>query len=317
METISIVIPVYNVELYLRRCLDSVCTQTFKNLEIICVNDGSTDTSALILEEYAKKDNRIKVIHQKNQGVSVARNVGMREVTGQYCAFLDSDDFIHPQFCEIMLQLLKNNHCDVAENRILKYKNFSEQIGLNKINNVKYKILKDPLWSMLSHQKFRTRFMVCPRLYRTEIIKNFNFIEGIYFEDYPWSVCLLSQNLKVVVTTDHLYYYTYNPNSTTKTKFTVKKCNDYFEGLKFVLKYFTENHKDVSFLRKRLVPTIFKTQLKMIEDIKDNKELLIVFAKQIKWAKEHNILSIWHNNWKRYFKYCQILHIVKKGEDNE
>ena len=94
MEKISIVIPVYNVELYLRRCLDSVCNQTFKNLEIICVNDGSTDTSALILEEYAKKDNRIKVIHQKNQGLSVARNVGMREVTGQYCAFLDSDDFI-------------------------------------------------------------------------------------------------------------------------------------------------------------------------------------------------------------------------------
>ena len=152
--------------------------------------------------------------------------------------------------------------------------------------------------------------MVCPRLYRTEIIKNFKFIEGIYFEDYPWSVCLCSQNLKVVVTTNHLYYYTYNPNSTTKTKFSVKKCKDYFEGLKFVLQYFIENNKDISFLKKRLVPTIFKTELKLIEDIQENRELLKVFAEQIKWAYEQNILSIWYNNWKRYLQYYKISQII-------
>ncbi len=94
MPKVSVIIPVYNVEKYLRQCLDSVINQTLQDIEIICINDGSTDGSAAILEEYANKDNRIKIITQENQGLSIARNNGMKIATGEYIAFVDSDDYI-------------------------------------------------------------------------------------------------------------------------------------------------------------------------------------------------------------------------------
>lgn len=97
---VSIVIPVYNVELYLRECLDSVISQTYHNLEIICVNDGSPDNSLSILEEYAAKDSRIRIISQENAGISVARNTGMDVATGEYIYFLDSDDYIALEMVE-------------------------------------------------------------------------------------------------------------------------------------------------------------------------------------------------------------------------
>ena len=98
---ISIIIPIYKVEKYLQSCLDSVLAQTFKDWEAICVNDGSPDNSGKILTEYAKKDPRIKIITQNNQGPSVARNNGLKQANGKYIFFLDSDDFIHPQLLEI------------------------------------------------------------------------------------------------------------------------------------------------------------------------------------------------------------------------
>ena len=104
MPVVSIIIPVYNTEKYLRRCLDSVCSQTLKDIEIICVDDGSTDGSAAILAEYAARDPRIKVITQKNAGAGAARNVGIEVATGEYVGFVDSDDFVDGDFYEKLLE---------------------------------------------------------------------------------------------------------------------------------------------------------------------------------------------------------------------
>ena len=114
MPKISIVIPVYKVEDYLPACLDSVLAQTFQDWEAICVNDGSPDNCGAILAEYAKKDNRIKVINQENQGVSVARNKAMENVTGEYICFLDSDDEFAPTFLEKMHQAIVETDADVV-----------------------------------------------------------------------------------------------------------------------------------------------------------------------------------------------------------
>ena len=102
MTKISIIVPVYNVEKYLKECLDSLINQTLEDIEIICINDGSTDNSLAILEEYQKKDSRIKVFSQKNQGVSAARNLGIEKATGEYLTFLDSDDRLELNTCEIL-----------------------------------------------------------------------------------------------------------------------------------------------------------------------------------------------------------------------
>jgi len=102
MDKISIIIPVYNVEPYIRKCLDSVINQTYTNLEIICVNDGSTDGSGKICDKYAEKDSRIKVFHKENGGVSTAKNLGLKKVTGKYIGFVDSDDWIEPDMYEVL-----------------------------------------------------------------------------------------------------------------------------------------------------------------------------------------------------------------------
>ena len=111
---ISIIIPVYNAEKYLPNCLDSVINQTYKNLEIILVDDGSTDKSSEICDEYAQKDFRIKLIHKENGGVSSARNAGLALVSGDYIAWVDSDDFVAPDYIEYMYKLLKEYDADIS-----------------------------------------------------------------------------------------------------------------------------------------------------------------------------------------------------------
>ena len=110
---ISIIIPVYNVEKYLHECLDSIINQTFKDLEIICVDDGSTDKSSEILEEYEQKDKRFTVISQPNKGVSAARNRGMQQAKGKYIMFVDSDDYIASNACELIYNSAEEKRCDI------------------------------------------------------------------------------------------------------------------------------------------------------------------------------------------------------------
>ena len=114
MAKVSIIIPVYNVESYLRRCLDSVVNQTLKDIEIILVNDGSTDGSLAICEEYAKNDDRIKIITRKNGGLSAARNTGLDNATSEYIGFIDSDDWVDTNFFENLYNTAIEKNCDVA-----------------------------------------------------------------------------------------------------------------------------------------------------------------------------------------------------------
>lgn len=113
-DKISVIVPVYNVELYLERCLDSIIHNTYKNLEIICVDDGSTDGCGGILDRYAQMDKRVVVIHRENGGVSAARNSGMDAATGDSVSFIDSDDWIHPQYFEILLEYQKKEEFDFS-----------------------------------------------------------------------------------------------------------------------------------------------------------------------------------------------------------
>ena len=123
MNKISIIIPVYNVEKYLSTCLNSVINQTYQNLEIILVNDGSTDACPKICEEYATKDNRIKVIHKQNGGLSDARNVGLKQTTGNLVSFVDSDDVLALDFYQKLINVLIKNNADIAECGFLKFEN--------------------------------------------------------------------------------------------------------------------------------------------------------------------------------------------------
>ena len=162
-KKISIIIPVYNAEKFLKRCLESVINQTYKNFEVICVDDGSKDNSSKIIEKIAKKDNRIILIKQKNQGVSIARNNAIEKSTGEYIMFLDSDDYMDKNMCEIMIKAINEYRVDVVrcnykrvyENGVKfnnKYDNLPIGIKLNKeiiVNEILPEFIKGNIKSYL------------------------------------------------------------------------------------------------------------------------------------------------------------------------
>ena len=141
MNKISIIIPIYNVEQYLPQCLDSIINQTYKNLEIILINDGSTDNSGKICDNYAKVDNRIHVFHKKNEGVTSARNLGLDKCTGDFIGFVDPDDFIELNMYEILYNEQQRTNADIVWCNYLLYYSANNQL-LGEINsNIVYNLL--------------------------------------------------------------------------------------------------------------------------------------------------------------------------------
>ena len=256
---ISIIIPMYNVEKYLRRCLDSVKNQTFKDWQAICVDDGSPDKSGEIAEEYASKDKRFVVVHKENGGLSDARNAGMKKVQGEYVMYLDSDDFIHPQTMEIAYGLAQKNGTDIVS--WYKDKWYRPQLlirhklgldvdsvvpcGIRKkydLNKVKYFVTDNVFEHATESSHVKNKWMikhcyVWRHLIKTDFIRDIDFIKGIIFEDFPWWSRLMLRKPTLTITKLPFYYYYPNLNSIDMASKEVKKIRNWLIGLKesFVL----------------------------------------------------------------------------------
>lgn len=210
MAEVSVVIPVYNVEKYLSFCLDSVINQTFEDIEIICVNDGSTDKSAFILGRYADFDNRIKIITRENGGLSAARNTGLDAVQGDYVLFVDSDDYVSPLLVENTLELSKKFGADyVSFNNFVLTQN-PKKIYLSFCavdNSLENKFLQEKNLppSMLAD----IPLTAWSKLYKTKLIKdnNMKFIEGMQYEDGPWGYEYFCVSRSFVFSNQSLYFY--------------------------------------------------------------------------------------------------------------
>ena len=255
---VSIIIPVYNVEKYLRRCLDSVLNQTFQDWQAICVNDGSPDNSATILEEYAQRDSRFVVVTKKNGGSSDARNVGVKRAQGEYILFVDSDDFIHPQTLELMVDIAKSKKADMAmfdldvdfykelKSKLDKNQDISGFIPRNmakvykKNRFVKY-VTNNPLRhcternrSFWLRRPARVRKHCYPvlALYRTKLIRDIPFIKGIIIEDFPWWVSVLYKKPRTVIAKLPLYFYIPNQTSQLSSSKSLFMAKSIATGLK-------------------------------------------------------------------------------------
>lgn len=214
MSKVSIIIPVYNVKKYLRRCLDSVVEQTLTDIEIICVNDGSTDGSDEILKEYAENDNRIKVINQVNSGMSEARNAGVRKATGEFIGYLDSDDFVEKDYYEKLYNVAKTNGADIACASIIRE------------NEKKKKILieyKEEKTAETVKEKFELAHLpehcyVWNKIYNREklIQSGVEFERGMMYEDMVYSPDVVEVLGKLTVVPNVFYHYWIHPNSTVK-----------------------------------------------------------------------------------------------------
>ena len=233
MPKISIIIPMYGVEKYLRRCLDSVQNQTFSDWQAICVNDGSPDKSGEIAREYAARDKRFVVIDKENGGLSDARNAGMPHAVGDYILYIDSDDFIHPQTLEIAYSLALRDGSDIVSftyDRIYRPQLMvRHKLGLDtdnvvpraihkkyNLNKIKTRVTDDvyEYATEQTHNKFNPKrkwlikhCQVWKNLYKRELIADIPFIKGILFEDFPWWSRVMLRNPRVTIAPLPLYFY--------------------------------------------------------------------------------------------------------------
>lgn len=210
MSKVSVIVPVYNVEKYLSFCLDSLLNQTFPDIEIICVNDSSTDKSLFILERYAEFDNRIKIINRENGGLSAARNTGIEAADSEYILFVDSDDYVSPLLVENVIDIAKTHNPDY-----ISFNNFVLMENTRKLylsfcaidNSFENKLLTEKQLpaSILSD----IPLTAWSKLYKTKIIKenNLKFAEGIQYEDGPWGYEYFCACKNFVFSNTPLYFY--------------------------------------------------------------------------------------------------------------
>jgi glycosyltransferase involved in cell wall biosynthesis len=217
MPFFSLVIPVYNVEKYLANCLDSCINQTFTDIEIICINDCSPDNSGIILDEYAKKDSRIKIItHEKNKCQGGARNTGIAAATGNYSWFIDSDDMIPLDACELLFSIINKTHAHIIRFNMINFRHDdSQRLGI-------YVRIDECGWpfNMIITKKDHTRIGItevtaCTFIAITSLIKKFRFRELFFYEDFDYVPILFSETESIYCTNAALYFRRLHDKSVT------------------------------------------------------------------------------------------------------
>lgn len=266
---ISVIIPVYNVELYLRRCLDSVINQTYKKLEIIVVNDGSTDDSLNICKEYEQKDKRVILIDQKNGGLSDARNKGINVAKGEYIAFLDSDDFYDLNLFNDFAKKFKNIKCDIFIFKALKCFDLSNNISFAKNKEIEKITNIECMKRILSNEL--DNFAV-NKIYNKKIMKNIQFPIGKNFEDIGTIYKYVLNSSEIYVTSSEYYGYYQRNNSITNS---MKAC-DIINRLNFSIEryeYIKKEYRELeTIVLKDLMFQIYRCHLDCCKYLNDKRK---------------------------------------------
>lgn len=234
---ISIIIPVYNVERYLDRCVKSVLEQTHRNSEIILVDDGSPDCCPEKCNAWAARDNRIQVIHKKNGGLSDARNAGMSSASGEFIAFVDSDDWIAPTFLERMLTAINESGSDICECGVLKT-NIEREFPAKKSLCESFSA-EDALSFLIQDKKFHQH--VWNKLYKRECIGKIAFKSGQTHEDEFWTYQVFGRAAKISKISDILYAYFQRDNSIMSSEFSLHRLDSLdakVERQKYIEEYY-------------------------------------------------------------------------------
>ena len=262
---ISVVVPIYKVEPYLEKCIQSILKQTYKNLQVILVDDGSPDNCGKICDEYAKKDNRIEVIHKENGGLSDARNVGIKKARGEYIGFVDSDDYISDTMYEDMYNLLRENKAEVCICNFYEVKE-NELIIKNKDNGSKDYNKIEILKEILLDKNIQS--YAWNKLYKIELFKDIQYPVGKKYEDIGTTFFVLEKCNKVVVTGKPEYYYL-NRNDSIVNNVVPDTITNYIE---LIDKRFDYVEKKYDELKRYNIYYFVKTAITAYEDFLKIKE---------------------------------------------
>lgn len=263
-DTISVVVPIYNVEKYLEKCINSILNQTYDNLEIILVDDGSPDKSPDICDSYSKKDKRIKVIHKLNGGLSDARNVGIDQANGKYITFIDSDDYIDNDYIEFLFINMEKEQADIAIcNPRIVYENFDKEKNISKfrINKVQKISSQRALEIMLYQKKFDTS--AWGKLYKTELFTNVRYPIGKYYEDIATTYKLFLKSTNIVYSDECKYNYLQRKSSIMGQPFKITDF-DYIENANIMLNDLKDNKVLYKAAKSRYISANFSILKKII-----------------------------------------------------
>lgn len=314
-ELISVIIPVYNVEDYLRDCVKSVLNQSYKNIEIILINDGSTDKSGMICDRFHLEDKRIKVIHKENGGLSDARNVGIKNASGSYITFIDSDDIVNVDFIKSLYECLKTNKSDISVCDLSRFIEIDEIECLADVHKRYEKTFSNVecIKSVYNSEAKGLSFIACAKLYKKTLFtkNNIYFPVGKIHEDIFTTYKLLFYAEKISYINDALYYYRERPNSIMQSKISKKNldilaavssnCDFYYSKKNLYLLSLAYN----DFMNK-----CFNLYVKMVEfyDEKDKKEVLNFIIKENKYIKTKYLDKINYSKIKTlYYDFIFIL----------
>ncbi|MBQ8301255.1 MAG: glycosyltransferase [Clostridia bacterium] len=239
MKKISVIVPVYNVEKYIEKCLDSIINQTYKNLEIILIDDGSTDNSCRICDEYALRDERFTVVHNENGGVSVARNAGLKKATGEYIMFVDSDDYVESDIAEVLMNLTLQYDADIS---MCSFK-YADTDG-NTRNQTDLAVAEgcisgDEFWQCFYSGGRTIGVTLWAKLYKRSLWQDIHFPDGKLHEDEFVTHSLVKKCKNIAVTKKPLYYYVQREGSIMNTQFMTQNF-DAAEGILVRCRYFYE-----------------------------------------------------------------------------
>lgn len=289
MPIISVVVPVYDVEKYLYDCVDSILTQSFTDLELILVDDGSPDNCPSICDEYEKSDKRVKVIHQKNQGLSAARNAGINVAVGEYITFIDSDDMIHQEYLKMLYDTLIYNGGEVAITRFQLFSNPGDLDLHNSIptkrNDIVYTNTEACKLLYLENNQYKISIAACGKLFKRSLFCGIRFPEGKLHEDQFTTYKLLYRANRIVVSDTILYFYRKNEDSITQRRFNTKRYDD-VQGISEAIAFFEKER-----------------QSEVSEAAKMHKEFIIVIY-SLKARKSLSYSNV-PKKYKRSLRYCR------------
>lgn len=229
-QKVSVIVPIYNVVQYLPQCIESLCMQTYENIEIILVDDGSTDGGGYICDQYAERDQRIKVIHKKNNGVSAARNDGIRESVGSYICFVDGDDYVMPDYVQYMLRLATQYNTDVALSTEI-FTNFD----LDQSRNISEKVYtgEQATESILCYDML---VGVNNKIYRRSLLeKGIQFLEDLYIgEGFNFNTTAFQKATNVAIGNRKIYYYRKDNANSVTTRFDASKWENGLHAIQLI-----------------------------------------------------------------------------------
>lgn len=285
---ISVIVPIYKVEKYLKKCVDSIINQTYKNLEIILVDDGSPDNCPKICDEYARQDRRIKVIHKENGGLSDARNAGMKVATGEYISFIDSDDRIKPEMIEAMYNRMIEDNSDLVSSGVIWIDEEDTEIRTATVSENCVLNTEQAMKELLNDGKLKQ--IACSKLYKTDLIKDIQFDKDKYHEDVFWSYKVIGEAKRVSIDKNSYYFYFQRSESIMGEAYSPKRL-DALDAMKLRCEYMKEKFPNLynNALTVYIGSCMYHLQLALIAGT--DKEVIRNIKNRIGYKKNGNVFE--------------------------